>query len=79
MKHNLEAMGAVFKVEGDSVIIEGRGRLKGAPLNSFGDHRTCMASVVASFAADGPSEIDDTTCVSKSFPDFFKILSRIKE
>jgi len=77
MKHNLENMGARLKVEGDSIVIEGTGSIKGAALRSFGDHRTCMAMAIAALAAKGESTIDDASCIRKSFPGFFKALDGI--
>lgn len=47
--------------------------LRGGRFSSNHDHRMVMALTVASLGADGPIEIDDTECVSKSFPDFFKL------
>jgi 3-phosphoshikimate 1-carboxyvinyltransferase len=79
MKRNLERMGAHFKVRGEDVIIEGAGGLRGAALKSFGDHRTCMAMTVASLAASEESVIDDVECVSKSLPEFFDILKKLKK
>lgn len=74
MQKNITAMGGAFLVEGDRIIIEGREKLKGARLESFQDHRTCMALAVAALAADGESEMEGAESVSKSFPDFFTIL-----
>ncbi len=74
---NLKALGAKFDITGNDIVIEGVPRLKGAGLKSFGDHRTCMAAVVAALTAEGPSSIDDTECVNKSFPDFFRVLESV--
>ncbi|MDD5422146.1 MAG: 3-phosphoshikimate 1-carboxyvinyltransferase [Candidatus Omnitrophota bacterium] len=79
MTENLRAMGARITVEGTDVVIDGVEELKGAGLRSFGDHRTCMAMAIAALAAKGSSVIDDTACVSKSFPDFFGMLEKIKK
>lgn len=79
MKENLGAMGAKIGVKGGEIVIDGVERLKGsAGLRSFGDHRTCMAMAIAALTADGASAIDDVECVSKSFPGFFEVLSRLK-
>jgi 3-phosphoshikimate 1-carboxyvinyltransferase len=77
MMRNLVRMGADVYVESDQIVIEGRSGLCGADLAAFGDHRTCMAGVVAALAAKGVSRIDDTRCVSKSFPGFFDALNRV--
>ena len=77
MAENLKAMGAHIEVLDNDIIIEGVMGLRGAKLKSFGDHRTCMAMAIAALAAKGDSSIDDTGCVSKSFPGFFKTLETI--
>ena len=74
MQNGLKAMGVDFRVEGDSVVIEGLKNLKGASLQSFGDHRTCMALAVAALTAEGDSEIEGAESISKSFPSFFETL-----
>ena len=77
MQNGLNAMGVDFRVEGDSVVIEGRKSLKGTLLKSFGDHRTCMALAVAALTAEGDSEIEGAQSVSKSFPSFFDNLFKL--
>lgn len=77
MKEGLAKMGADLEVSGQNIIINGVSALKGAKLKSFGDHRTCMAMAIAALAAKGESELDDVSCVSKSFPEFFDTLERL--
>lgn len=79
MEENLKRMGAKIRVEGDDIIIEGIDKLKGAPLDSFGDHRTCMAMAVAAMAAEGESVIEGAESVSKSFPEFFSVMERLND
>lgn len=77
MRENLRRMGGGLASEGDDVIIEGKDGLRGAQLFSFGDHRTAMAMSVAALRASGDSVINDTACVSTSFPKFFDTLKSI--
>lgn len=81
MVRNLSNMGVkielIRKANKEIVAINGRKSLKGGLLKSFADHRTAMGMIIAALCADSPSEIDDVKCIRKSFPDFFKILSRI--
>jgi len=79
MKYNLEKMGARITLKGDDIIIDDVRELRGARLKSFGDHRTCMSMAIAALAAKGRSTIDDTSCVSKSFPEFFELLERLRK
>jgi 3-phosphoshikimate 1-carboxyvinyltransferase len=78
---NLSRMGVNIKTRikynKEDIVIEGRESLKGANLKSFGDHRTAMSAIVAALCANSSSEIDDIKCISKSFPDFLKILKSI--
>jgi 3-phosphoshikimate 1-carboxyvinyltransferase len=70
MAADLGKMGADIKVEQDTVIINGTGALKGAEVDSFGDHRTAMSMAIAALRAAGETTILNTDCISKSFPGF---------
>ena len=56
------------------MIIEGRGRLRGGPVKTYGDHRVAMALAVAGLSAEGGVGIDDSACADISFPGFFELL-----
>ncbi len=58
----------------DGYIVEG-GELKSAKIDSFGDHRIAMSFAIAGLKA--PMEIEDTHCISTSFPNFIDLLSKI--
>ena len=49
-------------------------RLKGAEIDSFGDHRIAMSFAVAGLFADGQTTVNGSDCVAISFPEFFEIL-----
>ena len=51
--------------------------LKGAAVDSFGDHRIAMAFAVAALFAAGKTEIADAGCAAVSFPAFFDILQSV--
>jgi 3-phosphoshikimate 1-carboxyvinyltransferase len=78
MVDNLTKMGAFIKVrktnKGEDLVITGTGKLHGARVKSFGDHRTAMSMAIAGIAAVGVTQIKDFGCTSKSFPGFFKAL-----
>jgi 3-phosphoshikimate 1-carboxyvinyltransferase len=57
----------------DGLRVE-RSDLKGATLDSFGDHRIAMAFAVAGLLAEGETEITDADCARVSFPEFFQVL-----
>ena len=70
--------GALRAEEGeDGRKIEGRSRLQGAQLSSYGDHRVAMALAVAGLSSEGGVEIDDSACVDISFPGFFDLLEGV--
>lgn len=76
MTDNLRRMGSEINARGDDIVINGVKGLRGCRIKSYGDHRTCMAMTIAALAAEGESTIDDTDCVDKSFPGFFKALRK---
>ena len=82
----LSQMGVPVSVEEDEMTVEGMGLpqrlltgnlLKGGKFTSHGDHRMVMALKVASLGADSPVEIDDTSCVAKSFPGFLEMFEQL--
>lgn len=77
MVTNLKKMGAEIEVENDDIIIEGTGKLKGARVDSFKDHRTAMSMVVAGMASEGETTVQDTDCVKTSFPGFMDTFSKV--
>lgn len=84
----LTQMGVSASASGDTLTIDGESvesrllnghLLKGGEYTSSHDHRMAMALTVASWCADTPIIIDDTTCVAKSFPAFldtYRLLER---
>lgn len=75
---NLRAMGATVREFDDGMLVS-PGQLRGARIESCGDHRIAMAFTIAALIADGESELVDSTCVGVSFPDFFDLLESIVE
>jgi 3-phosphoshikimate 1-carboxyvinyltransferase len=76
---NLRAMGATVEEYDDGLFVHGRTRLRGARVNSYGDHRIAMAFAVAALIAEGETEIEGAECVSISFPEFFRLLESVVE
>ena len=75
MVENLRGLGARLTVERDRVVVEApMKREHPAPptLTAAGDHRIAMATAVAALAA-GPVELDDPSCVAKSYPGFWEM------
>lgn len=77
----LKGLGVTARIESDQMFISGhslswrlcKGKLlNGGKFSSHHDHRMVMALKVASLGASEPISIDDTDCVSKSYPEFLK-------
>ncbi len=73
---NLRRMGAEVVEFPDGFRVE-CSKLKGAVIDSFGDHRIAMAFAVAALFADGETKINDAECVDISFPGFFETLASV--
>jgi 3-phosphoshikimate 1-carboxyvinyltransferase len=76
---NLRRMGVSVEEYEDGLKISGPTRLRGAMLDSYGDHRIAMAFTVAALLAEGESEIAGAECASVSFPEFFQLLETLIE
>ena len=74
---NLRAMGAEVEEFDDGLAVSGPTRLRGASVDSHGDHRIAMAFSVAALIADGETEIAGAECVAISFPEFFTLLESL--
>lgn len=79
MEDVLERFGVDTKTEDDAFTVEGRGTpLEGGSFRTFDDHRIAMAIAVGATVADGPVEIDNPDCVSKSYPGFFDEFAKLR-
>lgn len=75
----LHAMGVRVEATADGMIIEGRGHLDAAAVESHGDHRLAMAWAVAALVARGEMAIAGSEAVDVSYPDFWRDLAAIAE
>lgn len=67
----LEVNGVTVRIDGDSLIVDGKQRLKGGGLVATHlDHRIAMAFLTAGLASEKPITVDDTTMIATSFPEF---------
>ena len=76
MVEGLLAMGARIEEREDGFSVQGGGRLRGASVESHGDHRIAMALSIAALGAHGDSEVLGAEVVSISLPAFFEELRR---
>lgn len=75
---NLRRMGATVEEFSDGLRVE-KSDLKGAVVDSFGDHRIAMAFAVAGLFAEGETEIIGAEWASVSFPAFFETLEMLRK
>ena len=73
----LAKLGARVTEMPDGLEIEGGARLRGARVQSGGDHRMAMALVVAGLVADGETVVEDTGCIGTSFPGFVETVNAL--
>ncbi len=74
---NLRAMGAQVEEREDGLSIPGNQKLRGAEIDTFGDHRIAMAFAVAALRAQGETSIRNAGAAAVSFPGFFTALESV--
>ena len=70
------ALGASIRHFEDRIEITG-GALQGGHVSTHNDHRIAMATSVAALGSRNGITLDDPTCVSKSYPGFFRDLQTL--
>ncbi len=73
---NLRRMNTTVEEFPDGFRVE-KSDLKGATIDSFGDHRIAMAFAVAALFANGETEIIGAESAGVSFPEFFQTLAAV--
>ncbi len=73
----LQKMGADIIPTADGLIINGPTPLKGAVVDSRGDHRIGMMLAVAALIAEGETHLERSEAVAVSYPDFFADLQNL--
>ncbi len=74
MASELGKMGIEIEEYEDGIGINGTAVMKGAEVESHGDHRIAMAMTVAALAAEGVTTIYGSSAVDISFPTFFNAM-----
>lgn len=75
----LGKFGAQVEPTDDGMMISGTSKLKGAVIDSMGDHRIGMAMAIAGLAAEGETQIENDEAIAVSFPGFAELLERISQ
>ncbi len=71
MAEELSKMGADVEELSDGLIVRG-GKLRGAAVDGYGDHRIVMALAVAGLAASGETRIAGAEAASVTYPGFVR-------
>ena len=61
----------------DGMVIRGGNKLRGANVNSFGDHRIAMTMGIAGTIADGETTVDGADAADVSYPTFWSTLESV--
>ena len=75
----LTSLGIAAEGRPDGLVVRGGGRLRGAEVDSGGDHRIAMAFAVAALRAQGESMIHGAESAKISCPEFFTMLESVTE
>ena len=71
----LRGNGVDVEIEGDDLIVHGKGRVTGGGLvATHMDHRIAMSALVMGLASDKPVQVDDTAFIATSFPGFVEMM-----
>jgi 3-phosphoshikimate 1-carboxyvinyltransferase len=74
----LRVNGIDAEIEGDDLIVHGKGRAMGGGLvATHMDHRIAMSALVLGLASEKPVQVDDTAFIATSFPDFAGLMRRM--
>ena len=74
----LRAFGARIEADGDDILVDGPSDLRGATVDSLGDHRLALTFAIAGLVAAGRTTVLGADSVAISYPTFFADLERIR-
>jgi 3-phosphoshikimate 1-carboxyvinyltransferase len=71
----LRVNGVTVEIEGDDMIVHGKGRVPGGgEVATHMDHRIAMSALMIGLASDNPVRIDDSAFIATSFPGFVELM-----
>lgn len=74
----LRVNGVVVEIEGDDMIVQGKGRpAGGGEVKTNMDHRIAMAALMMGLATENHVRIDDSAFIATSFPGFVELMRSI--
>ena len=74
----LRVNGVEVTIDGDDLIVQGKGRVAGGGLvATHMDHRMAMSALVMGLASEQPVTADDTAFIATSFPSFIPMMQKL--
>ena len=74
----LRVNGVEVEIDGDDLIVQGKGRVPGGGLvATHMDHRMAMSALVIGLASEQPVGADDTAFIATSFPSFVPMMRQL--
>src|SRR4029079_11782019 len=74
----LKACGVSARVDGDNLVVEGRGGVAGGgTVETHMDHRIAMAFLTLGLGARAPVTVDDIAMIATSFPAFVPLMTKL--
>src|SRR4029079_15930682 len=71
----LRGNGVEVEIEGDDLIVHGKGRASGGGVvATHMDHRIAMSALVMGLGSEQPVAVDDTAFIATSFPGFTELM-----
>ncbi len=71
----LKANGVAVEIDGDDLIVHGKGRAQGGgTVATHMDHRIAMSFLVLGLASEKPVKVDDVSFIATSFPAFVTMM-----
>jgi 3-phosphoshikimate 1-carboxyvinyltransferase len=74
----LRVNGVAVEIDGDDLIVRGRGRVAGGGVvATHMDHRLAMSALVMGLASEQPVAVDDMSFIATSFPTFVPMMTSL--
>jgi 3-phosphoshikimate 1-carboxyvinyltransferase len=77
LQQEFAKLGIEINLQDDLMVVKGGTGIKPANTHSHHDHRIAMACAVAGLKASGEVVIDEAEAINKSYPDFYKHLTKL--
>ncbi len=76
LQNEFAKLGVKIEIDGNTMRVHG-GKITGGTIDSHSDHRIAMAGAIAALTSKKGVIIENESCVSKSYPNFFEDLEKM--